>query len=190
MNKLWITLGVLAFFGIMLYSSVTGRYNQMVTLGQETDKSWSKVESQYQRRFDLIPNLVSSVKGYMNHETEVFGAIAEARTHYANANTSGTTDDKVEATQQYEGALARLMVVMENYPVLTSQQNITALMDELAGTENRVTVARNDYNDVATVYNIDIKKFPMNLFANFFGFKEKVLFKANVEATNAPTVNL
>lgn len=193
MNKLKIVLlsilAVVVIFGFSIFSWVTGSYNSMVTQRETVSTSWSMVETQYQRRYDLIPNLANSTKGYMAHEQQVFKDIADARTHYANAPMG--SEDKVNASSQMEGALARLMVVMENYPNLKADQTVKALMDELAGTENRVNVARERYNEAARDYNIDIKKFPRNFLANMFNFKEKPLFTVQTqEANQAPSVNL
>ncbi len=161
----------------------------MVSQRETVSTSWSQVETQYQRRYDLIPNLANATKGYMAHEQTVFKDIADARTHYANAPTG--SEDKVTATSQLEGALARLMVVMENYPNLKADQTVKGLMDELAGTENRVTVARERYNEVTRDYNIDIKKFPRNILAGMFNFSEKPLFTVQTEeASQAPKVDL
>lgn len=183
-----ILAGVL-IFGFSLFSWVTGSYNSMTTQRETVSTSWSQVETQYQRRYDLIPNLANATKGYMAHEQTVFKDIADARTHYANAPMG--SEDKVGATSQLEGALARLMVVMENYPNLKADQTVKGLMDELAGTENRVTVARERYNEVARDYNIDIKKFPRNVLAGMFSFSEKPLFTVQTqEASQAPKVDL
>jgi LemA protein len=182
-------LAAIVIFGMSIFSWVTGSYNSMTTQRETVSTSWSQVETQYQRRYDLIPNLANATKGYMAHEQTVFKDIADARTHYANAPVG--SEDKVEATSQLEGALARLMVVMENYPNLKADQTVKGLMDELAGTENRVTVARERYNEVARDYNIDIKKFPRNFLAGMFNFDEKPLFTVQVqEANQAPKVDL
>ena len=174
-----ITGLVLAAFSLMNF------YNSLVGKSEAIDGQWAQVETQYQRRFDLIPNLVESVKGMMGQEKEVFETIAEARTRYAGATS---IDEKVKAAGGVESALARLLVVMENYPELRSVENVTQLMDELAGTENRVAVERRRYNDLVRDYNIAIKKFPGNLVAGMFGFNERSFFEAVEAAEQAPRV--
>lgn len=181
-------LGIFAFVGLSIGGWILGSYNQLVTENQVVDTSWSKVETQYQRRFDLIPNLVNATKGFLAQEQKVFGDIAEARTRYTGAPAG--SNDKVEATNQYESAIARLLVVMENYPVLKSNETIKALTDELAGTENRVAVERNRYNDEVQVWNVMIKVFPKNIIAGMFGFHERTRFESAKGADIVPEVNL
>lgn len=187
-----VLLTVLAFLvisGMSAFSWVTGSYNSMVSQRETVSTTWAEVETQYQRRYDLIPNLANATRGYMAHEQAVYKSIADARTHYVNAPAN--SEDKVKATSQMEGALARLMVVMENYPNLKSDATVKGLMDELSGTENRVTVARSRYNEAARDYNIDIKKFPRNFLAGMFKFDEKPLFTIQTEeAKVAPKVDL
>lgn len=175
---------IIAVVGI-LFSFSFGSYNSLVSMDENVNKQWANVESKLQRRFDLIPNLVESVKGAMAQEKEVFTAIADARAKMAGAKT---TTEKVEASNQLEGALGRLLVVAENYPELKSNQNVTALMDELAGTENRISVERDRYNEVVGEYNSAIRKFPKSIFAGMFGFKERPYFQATEGAENAPKV--
>lgn len=177
----WFVIA-LVVIGLWAMSS----YNRFVTLSQAVDGQWSQVEVQLQRRFDLIPNLVASVKGIFNQEKEVFSAIADARTRYSGAQS---VDDKVAAAGQLESALGRLLVVVENYPQLRSSENVKALMDELAGTENRVSVERRRFNEYVQQYNTSVKIFPGNLFARVFGFSEKPFFQADKDAANAPTVS-
>jgi LemA protein len=180
---------VLIMTGVSLFSWVTGSYNSMVSQRETVSTTWSEVETQYQRRYDLIPNLASATKGYMAHEQTVFKDIADARTKYAGAPSG--TEAKTEAASGLEGALARLLIVMENYPNLKADATVKGLMDELAGTENRVTVARSRYNEAARDYNIDIKKFPRNFLASAFNFDEKLLFTVQTEeAKTAPKVDL
>lgn len=185
-----VILGVLAVIGMMIYGFVKGNYNDFVTSEIRVDESWGAVESQYQRRFDLVPSLVESTKGIFEQEREVFGAIAEARTQYAGAQESGTQEEKVEATQNYESALARLLVIVENYPVLQSNAQVAALMDELAGTENRINIARDRYNAQVSEYNQKIAVFPRNLIANLFGFDEKDFFESEQGAEKRVDVDL
>lgn len=185
-----VILGILVVIGLMVYGFVKGNYNDFATSEIKVEESWGAVESQYQRRFDLVPGLVESTKGVFEQEREVFGAIAEARTHYANAKQSGTQDEQLQATQQYESALARLMIVVENYPVLQSNKQVTMLMDELAGTENRINIARDRYNEQVSSYNQKLAVFPRNMIANMFGFDEKQFFKSDEEAKDRVDVDL
>lgn len=178
------------FFGFILLLGFWfwGSYNGLVTQSTAVETSWATVQTQYQRRFDLVPNLVNATKGVLKQEQAVFGAIAEARTRYASAPAN--SNEQIQATNQYEGALARLLVVMENYPQLKSIESVQRLTDELAGTENRVAIARDRYNNVVGTYNVYIKKFPKNLVAGMFGFGPKEFYKSDEEAKSAPVVNL
>src|SRR5699024_2977181 len=144
------------------------------------------VETVLQRRNDLIPNLVNSVQGAMNQEREVFGNIADAR---ARLKSAGTMEEEVEANNEMNSALSRLLVVMENYPELRSNDQVTALMDELAGTENRISVERQRYNETVQEYNNRVRRFPGNLMAGLFGFERKPFFEAVEGAEIAPDVN-
>ncbi|MFC1790592.1 LemA family protein [Patescibacteria group bacterium] len=183
MKKGLIVIGVI----VLALVSLVGFYNRLVAQAETVDTQWAQVETQYQRRFDLIPNLVRSVEGIMSQEKEVFGALAEARTRYSGAQTN---NERVEAAGQVETALGRLLVVMENYPELKSAENVTGLMDELAGTENRISVERRRYNDLVRDYNVTIKKFPANLIAGFFGFQPRSFFEATEGAQVAPEVEI
>lgn len=188
MKTLTITFAVLAGIALMFGLWVMGSYNSLVTQNQTVDTAWSQVETQYQRRFDLVPNLVNATKGVLKQEQAVFGAIAEARTHYASAPAG--TNERVQATAQYESALARLLVIMENYPQLRSVESVRALTDELAGTENRVLVSRDRYNEQVRVWNVLIKRFPKNLIAGMFGFEVRAFFESDEGAQKSPTVDL
>lgn len=157
----------------------------MVTQAEQVDNAWAQVETQYQRRFDLIPNLVESVKGIMDQEQRVFGTLAEARTRYAGAIT---VNERAEAATQVDSALARLLAVIENYPELRSAENVSTLMTQLEGTENRISVERKRYNDVVRTYNVTIKQFPGKFFADIFGFEERSYFESVDEADTAPKV--
>ena len=176
-----IVLVVLIVGGILV-----GMYNGLVTKSQAIDAQWAQVETQYQRRYDLIPNLVNSVKGIMKQEQTVFDDIAQARTKYGGATT---VDAKAAAAGQVESALGRLLAIVENYPELKSSQNVTTLMDELAGTENRISVERRRYNDLVREYNTQIKTFPTNMLAGMFGFTEKQYFQSVSGADQAPKVD-
>jgi len=179
------TLVILAILAIIVIAGI-GMYNRLVTASQAIDGQWAQVEAQYQRRFDLIPNLVESVKGIFEQEKTVFTALADARTRYGGATT---VDDKAAAAGQVESALSRLLVIMENYPQLRSSENVTALMDELAGTENRVAVERGRFNEKVRDFNTMLLRFPTNLFARMFGFNQRSYFEAAAGAETAPQVN-
>jgi len=184
-----ITIVLISIVSIILLIGlmVVGFYNNLVQKKLSYETQWGQVENQFQRRFDLIPNLVNSVKGMMKQEQSVFGMIADARTKYSGATN---VNEKVAGANELESAIGRLLVIMENYPELKSSQNVTGLMDELAGTENRIAVERNRYNETVRQYNILVKTFPSNLFAGLFGFGEAQLFKA-VEGSNiAPNIKL
>ena len=171
----------------LLVMPLIGSYNNLVTLSENADQQWANVETVLQRRYDLIPNLVESVKGAMAQEQEVFGQIADARAAMAGAST---VDEQVEASNQLEGALGRLLVVMENYPELRSNENVTRLMDELAGTENRISVERGRYNEKVAEYNETIKKMPTLIVARMMGFDKREYFEATDGAETAPKVDL
>ncbi|MBS3984694.1 MAG: LemA family protein [Selenomonadales bacterium] len=181
LGVLLVVLGVLALLGI----SLVGSYNSFVRLSQQVDSQFANLEARLQRRFDLIPNLVETVRGHMAHEQEVFGNIAEARARMAGART---VDERVAATNQLEGALSRLLVVMENYPQLKAQESVARLMDELAGTENRIAVERDNFNAVVQQYNTRIKSFPAVILANMFGYEPRTYFQADPGAQQAPRV--
>ena len=161
-------------------------YNGFVSKNEAINNQWAQVETQYQRRFDLIPNLVNAVKGVMKQEQTVFSDISQARTNYLNAKT---VDEKAVAATQVEGSLAKLLVVMENYPQLKSADNVMALQTQLEGTENRISVERMRYNDLVKVMNQSVKSFPGNIFASLFGFGERQYFESAQGAQNAPQVN-
>ncbi|RKP53049.1 LemA family protein [Cohnella endophytica] len=179
----WLVVGALV---IILIMSAVSSYNGLVSKENAVDNKSAQIDTQLQRREDVIPNLVSTVKGYAAHEKEVFQAIADARTKLSGA---GTTAEKSEANAELEGALSRLLVVVENYPTLKADAQFTKLMDELSGTENRIAVARQDYNNSVTEYNTKIRKFPAALFASMFGFEKKDMFKAAPGAETVPEVN-
>lgn len=160
-------------------------YNGFVTLNEGVNNQWSQVETQYQRRFDLIPNLVESVKGVMKQEQAVFTAIADARTRYAGATT---VDAKAQAAGQVESALGRLLVITENYPQLKSSETVQTLMVQIEGTENRVSVERKRFNDVVRDYNLKTKRFPGSVFAKIFGFAPHTYFESTQGAENTPQV--
>jgi len=182
----FVAIGVILLLVIIIGASLWGTYNSLVTKSQAIDAQWAQVETQYQRRFDLIPNLVNSVKGYMTQEQTIFSQIADARTRYAGAQTP---DEKAAAGSEVETALGRLLVIMENYPTLRSIETVTTLMDELAGTENRISIERQRYNTSVQDYNTTIKRFPTNLLASMFGFESRQYFQADSEASTVPKVD-
>jgi LemA protein len=182
----FLGIGLVVLVVIIAGAILWGNYNSLVTKSQAIDGQWAQVETQYQRRFDLIPNLVNTVKGFMTQEKTVFAQIADARTKYAGAQT---TDAKATAGGEVESALGRLLVIMENYPELKSISAVTQLMDELAGTENRISVERKRYNDLVLAYNTAIKKFPTNLMASMFGFDTREYFKSVSGSELAPRVD-
>lgn len=173
---------LLVIVAVMMVSS----YNKFVNLEEDVDKSYAQVENQLQRRLDLIPNLVNTVKGFASHEKEVITAISEARSKLAGARGP---EEQAVADAELSGALSRLLVVVENYPDLKANQNFTQLMDELAGTENRISVARKDYNDIVAKFNRQVKRVPGKFVASIFGFEEKEYFKADPAASEAPKVD-
>jgi LemA protein len=181
----FIAIGVVVVIVLIVAGSLVGVYNSLVTNSQAIDAQWAQVETQYQRRFDLIPNLVNSVKGLMTQEKTVFDNIAQARTKYGSATT---VDQKAAAAGEVETALGRLLVVVENYPEIKSSAAVISLMDELGGTENRISVERRRYNDLVRTYNTQVKTFPTNLLAGMFGFAEKQYFQSVSGADKAPKV--
>lgn len=181
-KTLIIVLGVVVLLGLYVWVG----YNNFVKANEGINNQWAQVETQYQRRFDLIPNLVNSVKGIMAQEQKVFGDLAEARTRYSGAASVG---EKVAAANQVESALARLLVVMENYPQLKSAETVQTLMVQLEGAENRISVERQRYNDAVQSFNVMVKRFPSRLIAVVFGFSEKAYFESAQGAENAPNVS-
>lgn len=168
---LWIILAII----VLLIIAVIGMYNSLVRLRQKVQNSWSQIDVQLQRRFDLIPNLVDTVKGYMKHEDEVLTRVAELRTSWANA---GSVHEKAELDNQLSGALKTIMAVSENYPDLKANQNFSELQQELQNTENKISFSRQFYNDSVTMYNTKLEVVPSNIIASMFNFKPEELFKA------------
>lgn len=190
MKSLYVILGIL-----LLIVLVGGcGYNNMNQLRGNVDEKWAMVQSSYQRRSDLIPNLVATVKGAANFETNTLTQVIEARAKATsiNVNASDLTPEKLQQIQQSQNqisqALGRLLVVSEQYPQLKANQNFLALQDQLEGTENRIKVARDAYNTAVREYNVKITSFPQNLFAGMFGFKQRPWFQAEQNAQSAPKV--
>jgi len=180
-----LVLGGLLVVALMIGGYVRGTYNDLVTLQEANRTAWSQVENQLQRRNDLIPNYVETVKGYAKQETTIFTEIANARARIGGA---GSIQERMDASNQMSSALSRLLVIVENYPQLKSSENFMRLQDELSGTENRISTERMRYNEAAQVYNVRIRKFPDNLVASSFNFAAQPLFEAPPEAKQAPRV--
>ncbi len=166
-----------------------GAQNNLVNLEEEVKLQFSQVETTLQRRSDLIPNLVETVKGYAKHEEEVFTQIADARSKLAGSIKTGDVEDINEASNQLDSALNRLLVITENYPELKANEQFVALQDELAGTENRIAVARQNYNETVSEYNKAIKMFPTSIVAGMNGYEAADYFEADDDAKDAPVVN-
>jgi len=175
-----------ALIVLLIFSPVflpgCGTYNTLVSLDEGIKEAWAQVETQLQRRYDLIPNYVETVKGYAKQEKDVFIKVTEARSRVGQAQT---IPDKIEANNALTSALSRLLVVVERYPELKSNQNFLRLQDELAGTENRIAVARRRYNEAVKTYNVAVRSFPQNLVAKMFSFEKATFFEAP-EAAKAP----
>lgn len=189
MRSVWIVVGVIV--GVIVLGAVAvggtfaSKWNQLVAMDTDIKAKWAQVDNQLQRRADLIPNLVETVKGFAVQEKTILESIANARAKMAGA---GSVQDRIAASNELSGALSRLLVVVENYPQLKSDRTFVRLMDELAGTENRLAVERKRYNDSVQVYNVAIRQFPSNLIAPMLGFKEQPFFAAPSEARQAPRV--
>src|SRR3954463_9941346 len=185
--KALIALVVIVVLLFAVGGSYVGAKNQMVAKNETVKSAWSQVDVVLQRRADLIPNLVETVKGYAKQEQTVFGDIAKARSQLLNA---GTPEQKISANAQLDGALGRLLVIVENYPQLKSNENFLRLQDELAGTENRIAVERQRYNDTLKDYNIYVQQFPNNVFASSLGYKPNTAYFAATEGSReVPKVN-
>ena len=182
-----VIIVVLGLIGLIFFGQYVSTKNTLVTKNEAVKSAWSQVDVVLQRRADLIPNLVETVKGYAQQETTVFGDIAKARSALLSA---GTPQEKIAANGQLDGALGRLLVVVENYPQLKSNENFMRLQDELAGTENRIAVERKRYNDTLQDYNTYVQQFPASLFAGWAGFKANdAYFAASEGARQVPKVN-
>ena len=183
MKNVLIVIGVLVLVGIF---GAIGTYNSIVTKHETITAKWAQVENQLQRRNDLIPNLVATVKGYAAHEKTVFEEVTNARSQWAKAES---LDDKVKAASSLDSAISRLLLVVENYPTLKADQTFLKLQDELAGTENRIAVERMRYNEAVRDYNITVRMFPGNVLAGMFGYKTATeYFKAEEKAKSVPKV--
>ncbi len=195
-SKELVALIVVIVCVLGIFSFYKNTYNSLVSLDEDVSASWAEVQNQYQRRLDLIPNLVSTVKGYAKHESDVFTQVSEARSKAGGQiNISDEVLNDPEAFARYQqiqdnlgASLQRLLMVTEQYPELKADQNFLALQDQLEGTENRITVARNRFNDTAKGYNKRVRQFPASIIANMSGFKTRPYFTASAEAQSAPKV--
>ncbi len=178
-------IGILVVLALV-FVPLFGSYNGFVNAEENVEQQYSQIENQLQRRADLIPNLVNTVKGYAKHEENVLGDIADARSRLIGAKT---VQEQADADASLSNAISRLLVISENYPELKADKQFTQLMDELAGTENRIAVARKDYNDQVTIYNKKVRQFPGRIVASVFGFEKKEYFKAQAGAEEAPNVD-
>lgn len=190
MKKLPVWLIVLAVV-VVLGLWLMGVYNGLVSAQGNVDNAWAQVEVQYQRRADLIPQLVSTVEGAADFESSTLQEVTEARTNWLNVSqdADASINDQVAASNQFDSALSRLLVTVESYPTLTATEGFIALQSQLEGTENRVAVARKDFNDAATTYNVKVRRFPTNIIAGMFGFEKYDLFESAAGSENAPEVD-
>ena len=186
MRKSMVVVAVIGVVLLALLFTSCGTYNRFASSEEAIKGQWGQVQNQLQRRNDLIPNLVETVKGYAAHEKEIFTRVAESRSKLAGATTP---EQAIEAANEQSSALARLLVVVENYPQLKADATFQRLMDELAGTENRIATERMRYNQLITDYNTMRRRFPANITAAIFGFKEYPYFQAPTEAQRVPRVD-
>lgn len=196
MEKKSFSKSTMIFIGVIVVIvlwAISG-YNSLVNMDEGVTNKWSNVETQYQRRVDLIPNLVNTVKGYAKHESQTLEAVMQARSQATQVkiDPSNCTPEQLAAYQKAQGdvtsALGKLLAITENYPDLKANQNFLELQSQLEGTENRITVARKDFNDAANVYNASIRRFPKNILAGIFGFEKHAYFEAEAGAEKAPKV--
>jgi LemA protein len=194
LKKSWIVIAVLVVLAILIYASIKGTYNKIVTKDEAVNSGWSQVENVYQRRADLIPNLVETVKGYAAHERETLEGVIEARAKATSVNIDPSKLDEKSLAQFQEAqnglnsALSKLMVVVEQYPDLKANQNFLDLQAQLEGTENRITVERQKFNELVKDYNAYIRTFPRNIYATIFNFEKRAYFEAQPGAEKAPEV--
>lgn len=180
-----IVIGIVLLVILIPFGYLKGTYNGLVRMDEGIKGAWAQVENQLQRRYDLIPNYVETVKGYAKHEKEVFLKVTQARSKVARA---GAISEKIAANNQLSSALARLLVVVERYPDLKANANFIRLQDELAGTENRISVERRRFNEAVKVYNTEIRSFPTNFIAGMFGFEKAAFFEVPKEKQEVPKV--
>jgi LemA protein len=180
-----VVAAVILVVALIVGGSLAGTYNRLVSQNEEVTKSWAQIQNVLQRRSDLIPNLVETVKGYAAHEKEVFEQVADARGRLAGA---ASPREAAAANAGLASALGRLLAIAENYPALKANENFIRLQDELAGTENRIAFERKNYNDAVRAFNTTIKRFPTNLLAGLFRFSEREYFEAEAGAKEVPKV--
>lgn len=194
MKKSFIVLGIIGFLIFAMGYSGCSSYNNMVTKDESVTKAWQEVENQYQRRMDLIPNLVNTVQGYADFEKSTITAVIEARSKATSITVDPSKLDEAslkkfqESQSALSGALSRLLVVAEQYPNLKANENFIRLQDQLEGTENRITFGRTSFNEAAQDYNTYVRKFPRNIWAGMFGFQKRAYFEADAGAEKAPIV--
>jgi LemA protein len=188
-------IGLLLVIALIIIGWATATYNQLVSLDEMVNQAWAQVENQYQRRYDLIPNLVETVKGYAKHEREVFTQVTEARAKVGQITVTPDVLKDPQAFARFQqaqdalgNAISRLIAVAENYPQLKANENFLQLQAQLEGTENRISVERRRFNEVVQRYNTYIRRFPANIIAGMFGFKERPYFRATEEAQQVPKV--
>lgn len=195
MKKGYVTLIVIVAVVLVLFFWIKGMYNSMVRMDETVSQAWAQVENVYQRRADLVPNLVATVKGYAEHESSTLEAVVEARAKATQATVDPSTLSEEElarfmsAQNELGTAIGRLLVSVERYPDLKANQNFLELQAQLEGTENRITVERQKFNEAARNYNVTIRRFPNNIFAGMFGFEKKGYFEASEGAEQAPVVS-
>jgi LemA protein len=195
MKKGWVILIAVVVVLLLIVGKIIGIYNNLVTLEEGVNQTWAQVSNQYQRRADLIPNLVETVKGYAKHENETLEGVIQARANATGLNVTPEVLNDPEAFSKFQkvqgeisSALSRLMAVVENYPNLKANENFLSLQSQLEGTENRITVERQRFNETVQGYNTRIRHFPTNIFAGMFGFEKKLYFEAQEGAEVAPKV--
>lgn len=184
-KTLLVVIGIIVVLGLLSFSWIKGTYNGLVAMDESVKGAWAQVENQLQRRYDLIPNYVETVKGYAAHEREVFVEVTEARSRVAGAES---IPEKIEANNALSSALSRLLLVVERYPDLKANTNFIRLQDELAGTENRIAVERRRFNEMVREYNTKIRSFPTNVLAGLFGFEKAAFFEVPPERQEAPRI--
>ena len=185
--KKWIGIGIIVLILLVLIGTVWGSYNSLVRLNQGVDSSWANVETQYQRRIDLIPNIVNVVESYARFERELITNVTAIRSQWQSAQSQ---EQQVQTANQFESAISKLLLISENYPELKASEQFRALQDNLVETENMISVARMRYNEAVRQYNTVTKVFPSNVIAGWFGFSERTYFQSRPGAENAPVVDL
>jgi LemA protein len=186
MKKSWIILGIAAIAVIIFVAWYFGTYNSLVRMDENANGQWAQVETQYQRRVDLIPNLVETVKGYAGFEKSTLTEITRLRSQW---QTSSSPKERIDTANQIESTLSKLLIISENYPELKANQNFLALQDELANTENKIAVERGRFNDAVRIYNAKVRTFPVSIIAGMSGFGQREYFQSQSGAESAPKVN-